>query len=280
MGRNPPRSGSIELVGTGDIIAIAPAALRRMARAHLPVLAIDHLASQKTWILVPQASRRTARIVNEKRLHCFPQLFINDCLVLTRISFTFVNDEAAVDAVPEHVVKRASPEDASASVRPTAPALDLRSVTLTVQFLDQRGHGACRQVAAHDVTNLLSLPFVHHQFALEHFVPERNRPSHPQALLLRCRDLIPDAFPGDLALELSEAEQHVEREPAHAGGRVEALGDANEACPSPVEYVHDFGEVGKTASQPIDLVEEDDVDLARLDLGEEALEPLPLHIPT
>ncbi len=128
------------------------------------------------------------------------------------------------------------------------------------------------------MTNLLGFLFAYHQLSLEYFVPQRNRPSHPQSLFLRCRDLIPDAFPRDLSLELGEAQQHVEREPAHAGGRVEALGDADKASSGPIEYLHDFGEVGKAAGQPIDLVEEDDVDRASFDIGEQALESSPLHV--
>ena len=39
--------------------------------------------------------------------------------------------------------------------------------------------------------------------------------AHPHAFLLRSRDLVADAFAGDLALELGEGEQHVEGQPPH-----------------------------------------------------------------
>src|SRR5215203_601403 len=47
-------------------------------------------------------------------------------------------------------------------------------------------------------------------------IAERHHATHPDALLLRCSNLVPDALARDLALELSEGQQHVEGEPPHA----------------------------------------------------------------
>src|SRR5215207_1052973 len=55
-------------------------------------------------------------------------------------------------------------------------------------------------------------------------VAERHHATHPAALLLRCSNLVPDALARDLALKLSEGQQHVEGEPPHAGRGVEGLG--------------------------------------------------------
>src|SRR3546814_4377311 len=60
-----------------------------------------------------------------------------------------------------------------------------------------------------------------HQLALDHLIAERYRPAHPQALLLRSSDLVADALPGDFALELGKRQQDVQRQPPHAGSRVE-----------------------------------------------------------
>ena len=59
-------------------------------------------------------------------------------------------------------------------------------------------------------------------------VAERRIAAHPDALLLGGGELVPDALAGDLALELGEGQQHIERQPTHRGGGVERLGDGDE----------------------------------------------------
>ena len=54
-------------------------------------------------------------------------------------------------------------------------------------------------------------------------VAKRNHSAHPDALLLRRGDLVPDAFAGELALELGEGQQDVQGQSPHAGCRVERL---------------------------------------------------------
>src|SRR6266571_8654444 len=66
----------------------------------------------------------------------------------------------------------------------------------------------------------------------------------------------------DLPLELGEGEEHIEREPPHAGGRVEGLRHRDEGDPVLVEQLDQLGEVGKRSGEPVDLVDHHDVDLA------------------
>ena len=100
------------------------------------------------------------------------------------------------------------------------------------------------------------------KFLVDARVAERNHAADPDALLLGGRDLVADALAGDLALELGERQQHVERQPPHAGGRVERLGHRDEGDAVGVEQLHELGEVGERSGQAIDLVDDDNVDLA------------------
>jgi hypothetical protein len=52
----------------------------------------------------------------------------------------------------------------------------------------------------------------HHQRAAMGFVAQGRDPAHPHALGLGGGNLVADPLGGDLALELGEGEQHVERE--------------------------------------------------------------------
>ena len=108
-------------------------------------------------------------------------------------------------------------------------------------------------------------------------VAERRQAAHPHALPLRGGDLVADPLAGDLALELGEGQQHVERQPAHGGRGVELLGHRDERDAAAVEHLDDLGEVAQRAGQPVDLVDHHDVDRARGDVGEQPLQGRAVH---
>ena len=92
-------------------------------------------------------------------------------------------------------------------------------------------------------------------------IAERHHAADPDALLLGGGDLVADALSRDLALELGEGQQHVEGQSPHAGGGVEGLGDRDERDAVGVERFDQLGEIGERTGQPIDLVDDDDIDL-------------------
>ena len=124
---------------------------------------------------------------------------------------------------------------------------------------DHRAEGAIKLEDNSDDRRFL---FVDHQFAIDDLVTERHNTADPHALLLRRGDLVTDALAGDLAFELGEGEQHVERQPPHAGRGVEGLGDRDEGDAVGVEQLDQFGEVGERTGETVDLVDDDDVDPA------------------
>src|SRR3546814_5873307 len=111
-----------------------------------------------------------------------------------------------------------------------------------------------------------------------YIIADLHRAAHLHALLLRCGDLVANALAGDLAFELREAEEDIERQPTHRGGGVERLGDTDEACAPGIQHLDDLGEVGQAPGQPVDLVDDDHIDPSRLHLGEELLQPWAVHI--
>ena len=90
-------------------------------------------------------------------------------------------------------------------------------------------------------------------------------------------DLVADALGGHLALELREAQQHVQRQPAHAGRGVERLGHRDEGGACGVQPLDQLGEVGERAGQPVDLVDDDLVELAGLEVAHKPLQRRPLQ---
>ena len=75
----------------------------------------------------------------------------------------------------------------------------------------------------------------------------------------------------------AKRQQDVQRQPAHRRRGVELLGDADERDVVPVEHLDDAGEVGQRARQPVDLVDDDDVDDAALDVAQQPLQRRALH---
>jgi hypothetical protein len=55
------------------------------------------------------------------------------------------------------------------------------------------------------------------------------------------------------------------------------LGDRHERYAATVEDLHQFDEIGKRSRQSVDLVDNDYIDLACLDVGKQALQCRPLH---
>src|SRR5205085_10089828 len=85
-------------------------------------------------------------------------------------------------------------------------------------------------------------------------------------------DLVADAFDDSLPLELGKEQKHIEREPSHRARRIELLGYRDERHSLGVEQLDQPGKIGERARQPVDLVDDHDVDPARSDIGEQLLQ--------
>src|SRR6516225_2453411 len=79
------------------------------------------------------------------------------------------------------------------------------------------------------------------------------------------------------SLELRKGQQHVQRQATHRGRRVELLRDRDKGGVPRIEDLDDLGKIGKRAGQPVDLVDDDDVDPPRRDIGEQTLQGRPIH---
>ena len=115
------------------------------------------------------------------------------------------------------------------------------------------------------------------ELALLDVVAERNVAAHPHALGFGRGDLVADSFARDLTLELGEGEQHVEREAAHRGCGVERLRHRNERGAVRVQHIDDLREISERPSQPVDLVDDDNLHFAGRDVAEQPLQRRTFH---
>ena len=180
-----------------------------------------------------------------------------------------VPNAADEQRIAQHRVELAAGEASAAAHAAAAMPSLWRPDAAGVQFGADRIHRAERQVALEDALHQRGFFRHRHKAAPLGAVADRNDPAHPHALGLGGGDLVADALGGDLALELGEGEQHVQRQPAHRRGGVEGLGDRDEADPGGIEGRHDPGEVGERPGQAVDLVDDHRIDLAGLDVGEQ-----------
>jgi hypothetical protein len=108
-------------------------------------------------------------------------------------------------------------------------------------------------------------------------IAERDRAADPNSLALGGRDLVAHPLPDQLALELGKGQQHIEREPPHAGAGVERLGDGYERDAVRLEQLDQLGKIRQRARQPVDFVHHHGIDLAGPDIRQERLQGRPLQ---
>jgi len=138
-----------------------------------------------------------------------------------------------------------------------------------VEIVCQRANRAELEIAREDDPDRLRLGWDHHDLLIHCRVAKRDRPPDPNALALGGGNLVPHPLPNQLPFELGKRQQDIEREPAHAGAGVEGLRDRHERHVMGIEQLNDLGEISERAGEPIDLVNQHNVDRPRPDIGQE-----------
>ena len=192
--------------------------------------------------------------------------------MLAPMHLTPIGNLADVEPVLEEMGKWPHAKANTAALAAIAAAIDLGPDAPPVELRNQSAHGAELEIEAEDGADRLCLLGHDFEFLVEAAIAERHGSADPEALALRGRDLVAHPLADHLALELGKGEQHVEGEPAHAGRRVERLGDRHEGHPVLVEQLDQLGEIGERAGQAIDLIDHHDGDLAGPDVGQEVLQ--------
>ena len=80
------------------------------------------------------------------------------------------------------------------------------------------------QITLEDLSNGGRFRLVDNETTFADVITQRRYPSHPHTLALGSGELVPDALPGHLALELRKRQKHIESQTPHRGGSVELLG--------------------------------------------------------
>ncbi len=109
---------------------------------------------------------------------------------------------------------------------------------------------------------------INDQPPLANVISQRRHASHPHALALGGSDLVPDALARDLAFELGERQQDIERSRPIEVVVLNCLVTATNEIPCASNSSTILAEVGQRAGQAIHLVDDYDIDEAFTDIGE------------
>jgi hypothetical protein len=220
-------------------------------------------------------------VLPQEGLHALEQLRVHDRRVLAGVDLALVAGLARVGHVGEQAVQRGAGEGQAAALLAFAVAPALAGPAAPGQLLDHRQQALPLQVQQEDGADLGRLVLVDQQLAapgVDVVAQQRVAPG-PLPFPPGGGDLVAGPLGDDLPLELREREQHVEDQPAHRRGRVELLRDRRQGDPVRLEQLHHPGEVQQRAAEPVDLVDDHAVHLARLDVGQQALQGGAVGVP-
>ena len=178
-----------------------------------------------------------------------------------------------IDRVREHPVDVATRQKAAArrSTCPTDP--NRRANVFGIKSGLEPHHAAKLKVAPEELANELRDV----KGAIFHPISEWDSAAHPDASLFRSGNFVPDALARNFALELRKRQQHVEGQTSHAGGFIEGLGHRYERGVVFVEQLDELGEVGQRPCQPVDLVDDDDIDPSRANVIQQPCQGRPVY---
>src|ERR1700730_9260792 len=200
--------------------------------------------------------------------------------MLSGVELPLVRDLTDVNRVRQQVVDMSTREGFAAALDAARRRAALRAEPQAVGLLLDPAHAAELMIKGEDATHGLGFGRVHDERAFARVIAERHITAHPHALLLRSGDLVADPFAGNLPLELGKGQQHIEGQPPHRAGGIELLGHRHERRALCVEDLDQPPKICQRAGEPVDLVDDDDVDPSGLDVGEQASQRRPLHIAT
>src|ERR1700730_3488098 len=198
------------------IVPVTHAAFVRMRWAH-PVAAVIEEAAGERSGRAPEPELPGDRIGGAPGLNGFEQIAGEDRLMLAAMHLASIDDLADVEPVLEQMGQRSDAKADAAAPAAIATAIDLGPNALPIELREQSPHGAKLQIAGEDGAHHRRLLRRASALLAAAGIAERHGSADPEALALGGRDLVAHPLADHLALELGKGEQHVEREPAHAG---------------------------------------------------------------
>ena len=184
---------------------------RRSAHAAL------HQALEDCRHGVPAAVASRTAMLLQLALDSVPRLPLHDRVVLSVVQLAVERDLADVKSVAENTADRVLFKSGARHDLSGLRDVGLVRPTTPVEFLNDRKEGAALEVEVEDFLDLPGLLVVDDELLFLDVEAEHRPATGPHPLLPSRCHLVTGALRDDLPLELREAPEHVEQQPADAG---------------------------------------------------------------
>ncbi len=231
-------------------------------------------------MLDPLLGATRAALAGHQVLDLLEGVQVDDRRMLAGEYLSLVEHPAGVEQVAEQMGEAALAERPTADRHALAVDPGFVGPATDLECAQRVGDRALLQVERKDGTHLLGLSLVDQQLppAGCNVVAQRRSTATPLAQAFGRGHLVADALDHVLALELGEADQDVQHQPAHGRGGVEVLGHGDEGDLVLLQDLEQTDEVGERAGQAVELVDRDHLHLACFDVGQQALQGWALGI--
>jgi hypothetical protein len=145
--------------------------------------------------------------------------------VAARINLTSVDHLADVETVLEQISQRPHSERPPADAAAIREFPGLAAEAPAREVVGEHAERTKFQIPSKDRANRRGLGWDYHDLLVHRRIAERNRTSDPFAL--GGRDLVAHPLSDQLAFELGKRQQHIERQPPHAGAANETSWASN-----------------------------------------------------
>src|SRR5882757_7832862 len=148
-------------------------------------------------------------MVGELALDPIPALVIDDRTVKAITDLVLVGQPTDVDRVRQDLVQMPSADQPASGRLALAIGPNRESDVLLVQSSLEPDDAAGLQIAAKEIAHEGGMLLDDMERPIIGSIAERDHAAHPDALLLRGGDLVPNAFAGDFSFELGERQEDV-----------------------------------------------------------------------
>src|SRR5277367_4654523 len=155
----------------------------------------------------------------EQGLDLAPGLAIHDRGVKAVMHPTLVGQPPDIDRVRQDLIEMTAADEPAAGGLASPIGSSRQPGVLLIKDGLELHDAAGLEIALEEIANKFGMLFDDIQRPVLDPIAERNDAAHPNALLLRGRDLVAYPLARDLALELGEGQEGVQGQSSHAGRR-------------------------------------------------------------
>ena len=238
-------------------------------------------ALQQGTKLVPHGGPPRATIAPKQKLGLLPNIVVQKRGMLAWMHLGLVFQFADVGDVGQQLVETRFGELLATALVPLTRRPALVRPTADIELAYRGDQRLVFEVEIKNGSDLAGFFLVDGQLGVAWIdvLAQQGHAAGPFSLAACGGDFIASPFGNDFSFKLGKRQQHIQHESSHRAGSVELLSHRDERDLVPLKCLHHVGEIEQAATEPVDLINDNAVDGASFDVGEQSLERRPLHVP-